>query len=602
MAADRSACVTSGRMEAAIRRAPLSKIVSGGKARRSLPSAEQCSLGKDHHPYAQSDAKSGGMGSIIVASVEDSNEDSNAECCDSASTAIVCSWFQASMSFSSCILLLTLLLVHNGCHGLSSSPSSTPPMSTDYVVVSQRSNGQCKTFSFDDATSIDERKRRKSMPTFQRVQTALRSTFFPTVTTDVLGDGRINDHQLRALSRSGYLKYIFCDNLQDLSTTLRWVLVTQRVLKRVGVGRSGATALAATLNFLVRDFCGILSSLLFTSLAANSFRRDVKRWKFLSAIMLDISLTLQNVASSMNGLFLPLMCLGSICQAMYNVAASPCTGVIKLHWALKLQGSGDGIAEISAKRRAQRTLMDLIGLLLAGIGSVRLDGIQSKGLRVCLYCGLTALHLVSSNRSLRLVELDWLNGWRLHRIVEEFLERSDIVHGLDTGAREGVQLSSPNEISNAEPLLFLPESRRGMHGCIRMGVSFDEIARLSHEPPSLQRSNLRQKQSSSRDKYILAAGHDSGAPLIAIAFFRDTTNRDTAKAYLHGCLHWRVLESLSKRSHLCWEVDEPRMMRKAEDIAARKLARLWPVFETCASGAGWKLDKTECSTEGYLVV
>jgi len=84
--------------------------------------------------------------------------------------------------------------------------------------------------------------------------------------------------------------------------------------------------------------------------------------------MLDVGLSCQVLASSLSTKwFLPILCLGSICEAMHNVASGPCGSVIKLHWAVKLLGSEDGIAEISAKRRALRTLIDLVGLVMANI-------------------------------------------------------------------------------------------------------------------------------------------------------------------------------------------------------------------------------------------
>ena len=267
------------------------------------------------------------------------------------------------------ILFVCILAVIHPCHALSSSPqpsplegspaySSTQQRST--IVISQKSNGQRTVFSFADPNKRPSCKlqrnqykiRHSIIASLHRIQSALQSTFFPTVHADFNRNGQINN-PMSSLSRLGYLAYILHDNIQDLSTTLRSVLVKQRILEGIGVGRPGPTALSATLNFLIKDGCGIISSLVFTSCASIGFRRDVKRWKFFSAIMLDIGLTLQIVASSSGGLFLPLLCLGSICEAMYNVASSPCTGVIKLHWAVVLLGTEDGIAEISAKRRAQ---------------------------------------------------------------------------------------------------------------------------------------------------------------------------------------------------------------------------------------------------------
>ena len=90
---------------------------------------------------------------------------------------------------------------------------------------------------------------------------------------------------------------------------------------------------------------------------------------------------------------------------------------------MTLLGTGDGIAEISAKRRAQRMLMQLLGLLMAGLGVNWLDSIKNKGVMVGLYCALTSMHLICNQKSLQLVALNWLNEWRLHHVVvHKFLD------------------------------------------------------------------------------------------------------------------------------------------------------------------------------------
>lgn len=108
---------------------------------------------------------------------------------------------------------------------------------------------------------------------------------------------------------NGYLSYSVWSWIQDLSTQLRGVLATQRVLEGVGVGREGATALSASLNFIVRDGCGMASTLLFTALASSKFRSDVKRWRLLADISNDIGITLEVCATLVpRHLFLPMIC------------------------------------------------------------------------------------------------------------------------------------------------------------------------------------------------------------------------------------------------------------------------------------------------------
>lgn len=506
---------------------------------------------------------------------------------------------EISYEMISWVLILIALVGYSSCYALSASSSQKVQSVTSkerggIVVISQKSNTRV-IFSFDEPIRLTDDKSKCStelIPDISRIKYALQTTFLPTVATDA--DANSN---LGILSRMRYIDFIIYDNVQDLVNSLRSILAKHRVLEAVGVGRVGATALSATLNFIGRDICGILSSLLFTSFAATSFRRDIKKWKFFSIIMLDVGLSCQVLASSLSTKwFLPILCLGSICEAMHNVASGPCGSVIKLHWAVKLLGSEDGIAEISAKRRALRTLIDLVGLVMANILVRSVDGIKSKALVAVMYLGLSFIHLISNQKSLQLVALDWLNGWRLDQAVQDFLQSNE----RGTGS-EQVTVRSPEEMSRTEPLLFF-SGRTDHHTIIRMGISFNELVRLSREPLSvLQLSLKKQHIDRDNDAYILSPGLSHDKPVIAISFFQNTTNKCMAKAYLHGCLLGRTLLSVTRSSGRSLGDDKSyeEIIEKAKDIAEKKLKRLWPLFERCTFDAGWKLDKTESYSEGY---
>ena len=269
---------------------------------------------------------------------------------------------------------------------------------------------------------------------------------------------------------------------------------------------------------------------------------------------------------------------------MHNVASGPCGSVIKLHWAVKLLGSEDGIAEISAKRRALRTLIDLVGLVMANILVRSVDGIKSKALVAVMYLGLSFIHLISNQKSLQLVSLDWLNGWRLDQAVQDFLQSNE----RGTGSEQVTTVRSPEEMSRTEPLLFF-SGRTDHHTIIRMGISFNELVRLSREPLSVLRLSLK-KQHIDRDNdaYILSPGLSHDKPVAT---------------YLHGCLLGRTLLSVTRSSGRSLGDDKSweEIIEKAKDIAEKKIKCLWPLFEKCTFDAGWKLDKTESYSEGYRI-
>jgi hypothetical protein len=47
--------------------------------------------------------------------------------------------------------------------------------------------------------------------------------------------------------------------------------------------------------------------------------------------------------------------------------------------------------------------------------------------------------------------------------------------------------------------------------------------------------------------------------------------------------------------------NEEYMVDRAEKIGSTEAKTMWPVFERCVGEAGWILDKTEISTEGYEI-
>ena len=175
------------------------------------------------------------------------------------------------------------------------------------VIVSTQKNGghscvfpQSKSSSSNNNRGVASKLQIKNIGSFfkqggQSVQSTLRSTFMPS--------------GYPQKTPPGYLKYSIWSWIQDTSTQLRSVLATQRILEGVGVGREGATALSALMNFLARDGCGMIATLLFTSVASSRFRSDIKRWRMVADIAVDIGITLEVAAVANPTLFLPMICL-----------------------------------------------------------------------------------------------------------------------------------------------------------------------------------------------------------------------------------------------------------------------------------------------------
>lgn len=244
-----------------------------------------------------------------------------------------------------------------------------------------------------------------------------------------------------------------------------------------------------------------------------------------------------------------------------------------------------------------------LGLIMAAMVAKWLGSGSDIRTALSLYCLLTVIHLVTNYKALKLISLNWLNGWRLHLVVDEFLTCVGKIN-REMLNEDSVVVSNPIEASIKEPLLFLPEGRsmktESSKYPIRMGVSFNELSHLSHQTASALQSRLMEKQGQNKDNYILTVGHAErhNKRCILISYYSNSTNSEKAKAYLHGCLVRRALISQLNEHHDS-DRSEMEKVQQAEENAKRELNELYPIFERCATNSGWKLDKTECSTEGY---
>lgn len=412
------------------------------------------------------------------------------------------------------LLLVWLLLLWptSSAHGLSINKQSR---SSNSIVSKKANGGASKTFTFDAAeTGAASRvgdyrrilQRALDISLLQRkIQSTLRATFLPS--------------GYPFQTPPGYIAYSACSWVQDLSTQMRAVLATQRVLEGVGVGKEGATALSASLNFIFRDGCGMLASLLFTSLAASRFRSDIKRWRLFADIAVDVGITLEVAAPLFpKTWFLPLISIANIFKAVCGVAAGSTSGAINLHWA-----RGSDISDINAKFGAQHTVTGGLGLVSAAAFAASLSH-APQAITWILYALLTAFHIYANARCMRLVAFDSLNTPRIDLLISQFLEQRDETHGAPMNEKSQL-LMDPAQMSRIEPLFFV--WRRPRNLCkfpILSGISFNEFACLSGESCSVLKDAVQRAQ---KDQYLVASGkrrRGRGGLSVLLVFFSLVSN------------------------------------------------------------------------------
>ncbi len=408
----------------------------------------------------------------------------------------------------------------------------------------------------------------------ERLYSVVRSTFLPI--------GFPNK------TPPGYLSYALWSWIQDLSTQLRAILATQRVLEGIGVGREGATALSASLNFIVRDGCGMASNLIFTAASADKFRSNVKKWRLFADIMNDVGITLEVAATLVPAsLFLPMICIGNMCKAVCGVAAGACNGSINVHWA-----KGSDISDINAKFGAQQTVTGSLGLIFAAIFAQSVSTVPSRLLWMH-YFSLTLIHIVANVKCMKLIAFDYFNTNRMDIAIEQFFEGLQNMTANKNGYGPGL-IDNPVDLSKKEKLFYSISKPRGSGGAptIGLGVSFESLAQTT---PTLADTEGIAKVASDLTEQNYAIGLKSSRKntVIEIGVVRDASGYEKAKAYFHG----HLLRKLLMNQPNTISIGKSQVLEEINE--ANKV--LWPVFEKSAIKAGWNLEKTELSTRGYEI-
>jgi hypothetical protein len=515
------------------------------------------------------------------------------------------------------IMFLILLYCLDDAMCLAVAAAANPSNSQDLRVISTNKNGgHSKVFSFDTSAGrgdlpIDfdkQRSKRGPANALRKVQTALRSTFLPSGYPNRTPDG--------------YLRYSAWSWVQDISTQLRSVLATQRVLEGVGVGREGATALSALMNFLVRDGCGMAAALIFTSAASSKFRTDVKRWRLFADIMVDLGITLEVAAIMVpRSIFLPMISVGNMCKAFCGVAAGACGGSINLHWA-----QGSDISDINAKYGAQHTVTGALGLVFAALFAKSVSSVDPLQLWL-LYSALTILHIFANMRCMRLIAFDSFNDIRMNMVLAEFLTWYNNINNINNTTTTATPLlvqqvdlkttstpptlSSPSEISKLEPLLFGVQPKYGralpQQVPIYFGDTFNDFSERSNKSSrELEKLMMHQTANNKDDKYLISSALTPKClPCVVVVLLSRVTPLQETKAYFHAMLLARGLEKRERSSSLIQENGE-----KLSDTANRtivegetqsELEAAWEMFQERCRAAGWDLNKTELKTLGYEV-
>ncbi|CAH1801676.1 unnamed protein product [Owenia fusiformis] len=211
-----------------------------------------------------------------------------------------------------------------------------------------------------------------------------------------------------------YLEYQLWDTMQAFASSITGTLATKAVLEGVGVGDENATALAATLTWLMKDGTGMVGRILFAWMQGTSLDYDAKRWRLFADILNDFAIFLEILAPLFKAYFTFIVCIAGVGKSIVGVAGGATRAALTQHQARR-----DNLADVSAKDGSQETLVNL-SALLCSFALVPLVGDNQRLIWV-LFLLFTAIHIFANYRAVTCVKMESINQARFHILIRGYL-------------------------------------------------------------------------------------------------------------------------------------------------------------------------------------
>ncbi|CAG0890497.1 unnamed protein product [Cyprideis torosa] len=205
---------------------------------------------------------------------------------------------------------------------------------------------------------------------------------------------------------SDYLEYQVWDTIQAFCSSLNGSFATRAVLKGAGVGDESATALAATVSWLLRDGTGMVSRIVFAWWKGQDLDFNNKQWRLFADVACDIATAL-NMSSALFGdtFYTPILCLSSATLALVSVAGGATRVAVQQHQALR-----GNMADVSAKDGSQESVVNLSALFASLLILPLVEG--SLFLTWVMFLVFTAIHLYANFRAVSCLKYSYFNRVR----------------------------------------------------------------------------------------------------------------------------------------------------------------------------------------------
>ncbi|KAH7958892.1 hypothetical protein HPB49_006134 [Dermacentor silvarum] len=376
---------------------------------------------------------------------------------------------------------------------------------------------------------------------------------------------------------SDYARYQIWDSIQAFASSITGTLATQSVLAGVGVGDQGASVLAATTTWILRDGTGMTGRILFAWFQGSNLDYDSKKWRLFADILNDIAIFLELMCQYFKGYVTAVLCVSSIAKSIVGVAGGATRAALTQH-----QARSNNMADVSAKDGSQETLVNLAAFLFSLLLLRIVAG--NPWLLYSIFISFTLLHIFANYRAVSCVVMETFNRSRYAIVVRHFLEMAgDIAPVAWVNAHESVWIQC------GKPFVS-----------INLGVPLSSIAPTSKELQCRIQDAVGDQKA--EPAYLLAVVRDSSRHYnINIVLSSESTVKDQMEAMFHAFLLEAILLKLRVGVDHPWAVDIADVENTAEDLSSddhrlfrssrAMVNKCFPLLWKALEGSEWQTDR-----------
>ncbi|XP_044271466.1 RUS family member 1 isoform X2 [Tribolium madens] len=197
------------------------------------------------------------------------------------------------------------------------------------------------------------------------------------------------------------------------TVTITGIFTTQAILKGVGVGSAEASALSATITWIMKDGTGMIGRIVFAWWKGKSLDSNCKKWRLFADLLNDGAMILELSIPHLTHLSTEILCLSTLMKSMVGVAGGATRASITNHQAIK-----GNMAEIAAKDGSQETLVNLIASFT---GIFLINYFTDATTQWIVTFLLIFLHLYSNYQAVTALIFKNLNNLRMTLVLKSYL-------------------------------------------------------------------------------------------------------------------------------------------------------------------------------------